>query len=142
MITNNPKVRSFSAYALAAYVVSSALFGAGAWAAADVVMLDPDTSAGAAHTESYKVSSGGVDVNFDLTYDANGAVLTETRTWMLLPDEDGYRAYVTERKEGAGDFVETGRGAIYDPDADGVADAGAPGVPPAQRSAALSASGE
>ena len=73
--------------------------------------------------------SGGIDVVFTLTRNAEGAITSETRTWMLLPDEDGYRAYVTERKEGAGDFVETAKGELYDPDADGIPDADAPAVP-------------
>lgn len=87
---------------------------------------DANTWRGEDASESFTVSSGGIDVIFDITYDADGAVTAEVRTWMLLPDETGYRAYVTERKSGDGDFVETGRGAIYDPDADGVPNAGAP----------------
>jgi len=74
-------------------------------------------------TETFTVSSGGIDVLFSYTRDADGVVTSEARTWMLLPDEDGYRAYVTEQKDATGEFVEVAKGELYDPDADGVADA-------------------
>ncbi len=131
--------------ALAVLVSASMAFSPAALANEEGAFAEATDAAawrGEGASERFTVSSGGVDVIFDLTYDADGAVVAEARTWMLLPDEDGYRAYVTERKEGSGDFVETGRGAIYDPDADGVPNAGAPDVPSAQRAAALNVTDE
>lgn len=113
--------------ALAVLVATSVAFSPVALARDDAQAHSYDAAVNdEQHTETFTVSSGGIDVIFAITRDGNGNVVAEARTWMLLPDEDGYRAYITEQKELAGDFVETDRGAIYDPDADGVPDAGAP----------------